>query len=67
VIFLERLARAFERWTEPPAPVCPWCQAPMVLRREEPVGYPPAALERVHACERCSHLTSSCMPWAIPD
>jgi transcription elongation factor Elf1 len=39
----------------------------MGLRREDPVGDLPVALQRVYGCGRCGHLTSSCVLWAIPD
>jgi hypothetical protein len=39
----------------------------MALRREDPVGDLPVAVQRVYACESCGHLTSLCVLWAIPD
>jgi DNA-directed RNA polymerase subunit RPC12/RpoP len=67
VTLLTRLAHALERLTEPPVPVCAKCGAPMVLRREDPVGELPAAVQRVYACGRCGHRTTTCVLWAIPD
>jgi len=67
VTLLGRLVKTFDRLTEPPAPVCPRCRTPMDLRREDPVGDLPVALQRVYGCGRCGHLTSSCVLWAIPD
>jgi hypothetical protein len=67
VTLLTRLADALERLTEPSAPPCPDCGATMVLRREDPVGDLPAALQRVYGCDCCGARTTHCVLWAIPD
>jgi hypothetical protein len=67
VTLLARLVEAFDRLTESPVPVCAQCRTPMALRREDPVGDLPVAVQRVYACESCGHLTSLCVLWAIPD
>jgi hypothetical protein len=39
----------------------------MALRREEPVGELPVAIERHYECRRCGRHLTRCVLWAIPD
>ena len=65
---LRRVADGLARLAEAAATVpCPDCQAPMVLRREDPVGDEPVTLERVYDCRRCERRVTRLQMWAIPD